>query len=214
VRFLNRSQLIRLLVAVICCEPLVRAAATPFTSSPWPIYLLTPFRVDGLAAVSLLTIVLEQKQTAAVLTRWSGLLFAASAGLLLALLASGSFDWTLNSIWFNAAGYSLTALVGVSLIAYVALHGSSALSRFLERPPLVLIGRISYGLYLFHLLALVVVSRWSEALGIHHLRMLTPVTFAPAAAFSWASYVFYEQRMIRWGHALTERSKSPAVAAG
>jgi peptidoglycan/LPS O-acetylase OafA/YrhL len=63
VRFLTRKHLIWVLTAIVTGEPIFRAASTPWMTSFWPIYFLTPFRLDGLAAGSLLAIMLERDRT-------------------------------------------------------------------------------------------------------------------------------------------------------
>ena len=72
IRFLDRRRIIQMLVVVLAVEPILRAAVTPFVSSYHPIFYLTPFQLDGLAAGSLLALLLEDEGHTAQLKNWSG----------------------------------------------------------------------------------------------------------------------------------------------
>lgn len=81
-------------------------------------------------------------------------LMLAAAGLLISVLAAGGRilgfvapDWYWS---FTLFGY---ALIDLALLAYVALGKPVApVAKILQARPVVYIGRISYGLYLYHLL--------------------------------------------------------------
>jgi len=62
-RFLSRRHLIQFLVALSDSEPIPARAFTPVFNSIWPIYFLTPFQLDGLAAGSLLAVLLKDAAT-------------------------------------------------------------------------------------------------------------------------------------------------------
>ncbi len=52
--------------------------------------------------------------------------------------------------WLNQWGYTVVALVAAALIAGVALDVTSPVGKLLSLTPLVALGRISYGVYLWH----------------------------------------------------------------
>jgi peptidoglycan/LPS O-acetylase OafA/YrhL len=199
VRFLDRRQLIQLLVALLIIEPILRAAFTPVFDSMWPIYFLTPFQLDGLAAGSLLAVLLEDAAATEWLRQWSG----KAALLLLVLLAALSripaFNVGANSIAFNSLGYSLVSLVAASLIVYVLLQPQAIISKTLNVPFVVFLGTISYGIYLFHALGIDLAVRTGSSLGIFHIHRLAGLALLPVVAFSWLSFKFYEQPIINWG---------------
>jgi peptidoglycan/LPS O-acetylase OafA/YrhL len=80
------------------------------------------------------------------------------------------------------------------VIGHVTMHTRSALSRVLALPPLPAIGRISYGLYLFHWPVFNLVHglsiRWSGA-------SYTAVAFALTFAVATGSYLLVERRALR-----------------
>ena len=61
---LSRRTLMRLLTALLLVEPMLRGVATHWFTGPGPIYVLTPFRLDGLAIGSLLALMLESEELA------------------------------------------------------------------------------------------------------------------------------------------------------
>ena len=192
VRFLSRRALIRLLVAVLIAEPLLRAAATPLPHSWDFMYFFTPFRLDGLCLGSLLAMVMESAQGRERVGRWSGVACCAFALLALRPLASREPG---PGLAFNSLIYSVVALGAASLIGYVISHPRSLAARILGWRGLAFTGGISYGLYLYQ------VPVRSLFLNRYHLTfhrtfwLDTPVVFAAA----WLSFQFYEKPLILWG---------------
>jgi peptidoglycan/LPS O-acetylase OafA/YrhL len=71
--------------------------------------------------------------------------------------------------------------------------------------PIVFLGAISYGFYLFHLIVFEAAKQFAaehNPNNPHHLLAL-PV-FAIAALLSWLSFTAYERPIIRWGHQHTK----------
>jgi peptidoglycan/LPS O-acetylase OafA/YrhL len=199
IRFLNRKQLIRLLLCLLVAGPLLRAAFTPVFSSFWTIYYLTPFQLDGLAVGSLLALLLEEPSTTEWLRLWSGRLLPVSLALFAGASFLPAFHRDVNSVAFNSVGYSLIALVAASFIAYVLLRPGSVFSKVLGAPVMAFFGRISYGMYLFHLLGIEIAEQVGEAYGIHHPARLAILSVLPVTALSWLSFRFYEEPLIKWG---------------
>jgi peptidoglycan/LPS O-acetylase OafA/YrhL len=199
IRFLNRRHLIQLLVVLLMVEPILRAVFTPVFDSMWPIYFLTPFQLDGLAAGSLLAVLLEDAATTEWLRQWSGKVALLLLVLLTALGRIPAFNVGANSIAFNSLGYSLVSLAAASLIVYVLLQPQAIVSKTLRIPFVVFLGTISYGIYLFHVLGIDLAVRTGSRLGILHLHRLAGLALVPVVIFSWLSFKFYEQPIINWG---------------
>jgi peptidoglycan/LPS O-acetylase OafA/YrhL len=202
VRFLNRQRLIALSIAMLCVEPILRGIATLFAHSFEPIYYLTVFRLDGLAAGALLALAIEHGAVVAWFKKWSGTWAVGLLAVLGASMAIKSFGREQNSISFNSIGYSLLVACCFFIVAYVFFREDSLLSRLLSLRPLVFLGTISYGFYLFHLIVFEAIKKFASAHGIgnsHHLLALP--TFAIAVFLSWLSFTAYERPIIRWGHA-------------
>jgi peptidoglycan/LPS O-acetylase OafA/YrhL len=204
VRFLNRRQLIRLLIVVLAIEPLVRAPATPFFPTFWPIFFLTPFQLDGLAAGCLLSLILEsQTATEWLRLRCLRLLFASLSVFSICSLLP-SFHREANSILFNSLGYSLIVAVAASFIALILLRPENLASKTLASSNIVFIGTISYGIYLFHTIIMTLSGELLQAIGFYHQRTVAPLTIAVIVALSWFSFKYCEQPIIRWGRSRAE----------
>ncbi len=200
IRYLNRDQLLKLIGVILVIEPIARGALTPFIRTYLPVYYLTPFRLDGLAAGSLLALLLEDPRAKDFLTRWSGKAAAILCIALVVLFTRPSFQREANSWWFNSTGYSLIAASCFFVLAYVYLHENAGLSRFFSLRPIVFIGTISYGLYLFSPIVMVRLDQLSIRWGYPHRHRLSPITLAIAVLVSWLSFRFYEKPIISWGH--------------
>jgi peptidoglycan/LPS O-acetylase OafA/YrhL len=103
-----------------------------------------------------------------------------------------------------ALGAILVPIAAVVLILHV-VYSSSAVRRVLEYPPFVYIGRISYGIYLFHApIAFYLASR----VGTNPIARL--LFFVPAIiVFASASYFFVERPFLRWKYSKRAAPASP-----
>ena len=213
IRFLSRRHLIQLLIGLLIFEPILRAAFTPVFPTMWPIYFLTPFQLDGLAAGSLLAILLEDAAITERLRVWSGKIALLILVLFLAFDRIPTFNVDANSIVFNSLGYSMVSLAAASLILYVLLQPQAIISKTLSIPFLVFLGTISYGIYLFHVLGIDLVVQIGSRLGIFHFHRLAGAAVPLVVAFSWLSFKFYEEPIMNWGRRraayLTMSSRKP-----
>jgi peptidoglycan/LPS O-acetylase OafA/YrhL len=201
----------RLTLSVIVLSPLLRAAATPFFHTHFPIYFLSVFRADGLCAGALIAIfqtepsswrVLSHKRTAATVTACSALFF----GLLTAM---PSFRTGSNSVLFNALGYSLISwsFFGVLILALTLTEGIALTA--LTWPPFRSLGRISYSFYLWHWAVLLLLSQ-----RIQSAPLLALSGFAFTAAIASVSWHFIESPILRTRFASFEtRTAIPSRAA-
>jgi peptidoglycan/LPS O-acetylase OafA/YrhL len=205
VRYLRRENLIRLLACVLIAEPLLRAILSAHFSTMEPIYYLTPFRLDGLAAGSLLAVSIESPKAAEAWKKWSfaALPLSLVAFITLSITLSNTFNRDANTVLFNSLGYSLMALLSLSFVTYVYLNQDSIVSRLLASRALVFVGTISYGIYLFHPTVLAIAERLA---GVHTFPV-DPVMAhklfwfdLPATLLiAWVSFRLYEKPITLWG---------------
>lgn len=130
-------------LVMVCTAWVVRAAMEALGASPAALWLNTFAWLDAIGAGALLAVFCY------------GRLPELRAGVRAALLLAGPAVWVTGSCLFVlGAPFALTAplnIGGASLMLWGALGG-----RLLTSRPLVFLGRISYGLYVFHAAALYV----------------------------------------------------------
>lgn len=215
IRYLNRTQLLWFLSSLLLFEPVLRALFSPVFHTHWPIYFLTPFQLDGLAAGSLLAVLIEDPEIRDRIAAWTSKLWLPGILVFLFLSHFPIFQRNSNTLLFNSLGYSIVTFVAVTTISFVLLHEDTFVSRILGSRIFVFFGSISYGFYLFHLIGLLLpkwIAPYIYVHGKYHPARLIPFTLIPITLFSWLSYRFYETPIIRWGrkkaHELELRSKN------
>jgi peptidoglycan/LPS O-acetylase OafA/YrhL len=213
VKRLDREGLLRVSCSIVLVSPFVRILATALFHHYWgvnhnwdnPIFLLTPFRIDGLAAGAALALLLEDGRCPAMLLRWSG-----SASFLIAALFLGleffvkSFRRTADTELFNGFGYSLVVFAAFFLLSYLVLVPNSMLTKLLSSRILVFVGTISYGFYLFQELVKDVLQSFLGASASHIFLFLPDL--AITATLATISFYFFEKPIMRLGKAWLLRS--------
>jgi peptidoglycan/LPS O-acetylase OafA/YrhL len=194
VLLLSRRRLMWLLAGVLIAEPILRALATPHFSTFEAIYSFTPFQLDSLAAGSLLALVTEGGE----------LRYQREAGWLVLALLPGLALCTVpyrdtNSAIWNAAAYSYLALLFVAFVAWVISLESGFFYNLMSSRPLAYLGRISYGVYLYHIPVSAV---------MHRLALGFPLDMLPTFVLAALSYHFIETPII----AYSKRVFRPIVA--
>jgi peptidoglycan/LPS O-acetylase OafA/YrhL len=206
VRFLSIARLKTVLLATICLAPLLRTALLLLLSpaSRSGVSLWMPCRADSLAIGVLAALLWRQ----GVIQNW----YAAHRTMfyvILALLASALPVFTKwlfapDAFWMASLGLSWLAFLYVGLLLWCLLEPRGLWSRFLQWSFLREMGRLSYCIYLIHLLLL----------GLCHalLRHQRPsIATFPAASISLLallltlllaklSWHFFEHPLIHRGH--------------
>jgi peptidoglycan/LPS O-acetylase OafA/YrhL len=206
VLFTSERTLMWIAAAMIVVTPLLRALATPWFSSFWPIYYLTPFRMDLLCAGALMAMLIRRDShffdkyfTHAVI----GVLIAFAA--LTALHMHFPRFRAANTPLSNAALYSIS-LVLCSSMVIVAIAGGRYVNKVLSHPVLVYIGTISYTFYLVHLSILYLL--WN--LPISHLAAAA-CGLILTLAYASACWFLFEKRLTRGRRASVPDSVSNAA---
>jgi peptidoglycan/LPS O-acetylase OafA/YrhL len=101
--------------------------------------------------------------------------------------------------WYRG-GFTVAAVLGAALVA-AAREGGGALVRLLSLPPLRALGKISYGVYLWHV---PVLRKLQGAIPLPE-----PLGFVAAASLAigiaWLSYRFVERPVLAW----RDRARTP-----
>jgi peptidoglycan/LPS O-acetylase OafA/YrhL len=215
VRSMRRDSLLRLSITIVVLSPFVRMLGTLAFRHWWnantgwdnPIFLLTPFRIDGLAAGSALALLVEDGRHPVFLSRWSGTASLAAATVFLMLeLLDKSFRRTTNSILFNGFGYSLVVLASFFLVSFLILKPQSPLARILSWRPAVFIGTISYSFYLYQEAVIIAVRSF---MGNHvSLKLLFLPDFLLTTLLATMSFFLVEKQVIAKGQIWLKQSKA------
>lgn len=204
VRTLKPPALPWLALGLVCAAPLLRLAGIAFyPGHSLAVHVLMPMRVDALALGALVAWVLRAGQPRGF---WTGLfrLWPHSLGLGLALLAGLTLLRAKEGSEFMAAGgYTLLALVFALIVAVVAGVRPAGFNRLLAWRPLVLLGRHSYFLYLWHGLLGLGLIRWWGGPRFQINSLSAGCIILGAVALTWlaagVSWRFFESPLIRWG---------------
>jgi peptidoglycan/LPS O-acetylase OafA/YrhL len=173
--------------------PISRALVTPFTSSHFFVYFLTPFRMDLLCAGSLVALAWRRDPTRFSRWRTSAMLVGVAAGLGIAVLSRlPQFRTSANSILFNSVGYSLSVVFfSAVLMVSLGLNARGLISRFLNSPGLRYIGQISYSMYLVHMAMIILTSSLTT-----NLSLRIGLALALTIVYSALSWQFMESRFL------------------
>ena len=164
----------------------------------WMQHLL-PFRMDALLIGAILALVLRGPQSDSWQRSCKWLFLVATAIVIVISVTSPSPD----SPWFNTVGLSSVAIASAGLIG-ATLRSSSIAYRIFHLRPLQILGKYSYGFYVYHLI-------WGEAWS-HLERVLAPrlhssvaasaivdvTSFAATFVVAKLSYDYFEVRFLRW----------------
>jgi len=197
-------------VAVVCAViilagPAARVFARDSMMQPLPIYVLSWFRLDGLAVGALLAVA-QRRGLLPSLDRWAPAMVIAGVTGIIAVSILGGHTW-----WWNRPmqqfGYSLIALTGgAMLVSAVNRPADSLWPRLLSAGWLRAFGKYSYGLYLLHTPVMRAVREYVfnpedyETLAIAPWIgqvLYYPMAAAPAFALAWLSWRLFEAPILR-----------------
>ncbi len=181
-----------------------RVAASMAGVSPTTIFVLTPFRLDGLCIGAFIAVVARQPGGPALLKRW----IRPVAGVAGALLV-GSFAFNrLTEAWVEiqrpVRSALLLVLLATLLLTALTAPATSWVARVFTSRPMAFLGKYSYGLYVFHhFFSYWFMTRKTEFVvagwvGSHTLAVLlqAAVGMAASAAVAYLSFELFEKRFL------------------
>ena len=214
--------LIAVSLAVALVALLARVGGTLIGMNWWTLYVLTPFRLDGLALGAFLAVMVRQPggldRLARALPR-----VAVSACVLVVV----TFTWTqlvsrqgLEVVGAIRAGLVLLMLACLLVWALVAPE-QSITSRFFCSPAMMFLGTYSYGLYVYHhfISHYLTVHRTelvlADWLGSHGAAVALQATLGASASLilAYLSYEYFEKRFLALKRRF-EPAKQPAPYRG
>jgi peptidoglycan/LPS O-acetylase OafA/YrhL len=170
VAWLSKQHLRWILIGAILFSPVTRIITFYAMPNNFYIqYVLLPCHCEGLALGALLAIRLRSgpwKISKLWLSVWTALLMgAACAGSLLSTWGTHNQAWASN--WDRTAGYSVSSAGCACLVLWLVCFRESSYTRVLRLGPVRYLGRICYGVYLLHPLALWIVLELIKKQKLH-----------------------------------------------
>lgn len=194
-------RLVALLCAVILvAEPVARIDARANDYPVLWIYVLTWYRLDGLAIGALLALA-QRRGLLPLLDHWVPVVVILGVAGIIACTILGGHTWWWNR-WMQQYGYSLiAATAGAMLVGAVHRPAGSLWPRMLSAGWLRAFGKHSYGLYLIHLPVMRAVREYVFNPEEYETLAIAPwigqvlfygVAAAPSFALAWLSWRLFE----------------------
>jgi peptidoglycan/LPS O-acetylase OafA/YrhL len=198
--------LIAMSLATALCAMLARLTGSLMGLSWWTTYVLTPFRLDGLALGAFLAVMARQRGGLEGLGRALPPAVAVAGGLV-----GVTFVWTrlvsrqeLALVLPMRAALILVLLACLLVWAVIAPE-RSVISRFFRSRAMVFLGTYSYGLYVYHhFISYYLASNRTELelahwLGSHTAAVALQASLGVSAslAVAYLSYELFEKRFLR-----------------
>ncbi len=167
---LRRDHLRRLLIGAIVLSPILRVAGYLWQpDNPFLQYVQLPTHCEGIALGALIAIRFRSgpwKISRPLLTAATGLLLGiATAGSVLSTWGTRNQAW--GSTWDRLAGYSISSFGCACLVLWLVCYRGSRHTGWLRIPPFRYLGKISYGVYMLHPIALWIVIESGKKGFIH-----------------------------------------------
>jgi peptidoglycan/LPS O-acetylase OafA/YrhL len=194
-----------LCASIIVAEPVARIFARESGMQALPIYVLTWFRLDGLAVGALLAVA-HRRGLFPSLDRWVPAIVIAGVASLVVFTIMGGHTWWWNR-WMQQYGYSVIAIVGgAMLVGAVNRPADSWWPRTLSAGWLRSFGKYSYAMYLIHAPVMRAVREWvfnPEEFAIYGIApwnaqvLFYVAATVPTFALAWLSWHFFEGPILR-----------------
>jgi peptidoglycan/LPS O-acetylase OafA/YrhL len=199
----SRRTLLRICLLIVAALPFLRALSlhwVPEVTGHRMLYFNTFARADTLLAGAAIALLLRGPTMPVDLLRRSAMPAAIGAPLVLAMCLWSATHYGLvlhQDTIVETIGYTLIALAASGMLV-LALDSSTRLNLLLGLKPLRYLGRISYGMYIFHALLGPIFSASEPSFVRHHVTFLfLPVAFLCIAAIASLSFRYLESPFLR-----------------
>ena len=191
-------------IGCIVAAPLARVLLLGLTNNPYVVVATLPAQIDALGVGAALALVQRMGAPAAIIRRAATIaVIAGSTALVVLVIAGGGLEtFAVSRTWASAPvnALLLSAFVAVfgGVVAFTVFGRTPA--RALEWPPLVHLGRISYGIYIYNPLAMFVgATLLAVAQPIIPASPALQAAFGPALTyvFALASWRYLETPILR-----------------
>ncbi len=188
--------------------------ATPSMRSLDRIYYGTDTRIDTILVGCATALALREESLQAFFRRLAAWPWFTTAAIAVALVA---FGWTTGGAFkggwrASTVGFSLIAVTTAAVVVAVFFQPQSLLARCLAWPPMVFVGKISYGIYLFHdplwdALGRLMGLRFGQVGTLPQEITALLLVFFGSVAIAWVHFVVVEKRFLAWRDRMDARRK-------
>ncbi len=183
--------------ALIALEPVARNLALARGADTTAVYVVTWFRLDGLATGALLAW-LVRRDWLATLVPWAPTVaLAGLVGIVMVVIDGGDSWWWQPAM--QRVGYSLLALTAGGALVMAIAPGDGIWQRMMSAGWLRAFGKYSYCLYLIHLPVMRALREWIFDPGDYSMfapwlgqALFYVVATAPAFGLAWVSWRVFE----------------------
>ncbi len=219
----SRRALIRICIAVIAAAPFLRlllvlVMPTHILANEF-LYRMTFSQADGFLIGGLVALLMRGPQESSVLRSAPALLWGGLAALGLACVFNQGLHFRAigpAEPWMSVYGFTLLDITAAGLILS-SLQPRSLVFRVMTLPPLRVLGRYSYGFYVYHVLLAPFLSKVMPALDLTapkhvlYARMIFGwiIDFLAILAVSAASFHWIEAPFLRLKGRFATRHKNP-----
>jgi len=198
----SSRHLFKLSIGLIITSILSRLLILHFTQNPFLDFSTLFSNFDTLALGTLLAIYDDHQ----VFVRLRIPAFLISTLLLLISIYSIGYSklWTPVQWTFTGFGPFFLSILGFFFftLLMVILHAPQWLLSWIDKPPIAFIGKISYGIYIYHSMVIIVVNKavtWAlyPANGPIANVIVSFVSITLTIFLSWLSYRYFEQKFLR-----------------
>ncbi len=221
----DRLRLVHICIVVVLLGPILRgllwAIVSPNLLSIGLLYRLTPTQCDAFLLGGLMALWMRGPEKDRLLQHGNKILCASLILLAAAYLANNGFhmrDLDATSPWMSTYGITLVNMSAAGLILCSLRPGSFFFRMNITRP-LRMVGRYSYGVYVYHVLLLPFLYHYgsppnpsrSPRLHIVHAVLMVPLYFFIVLAVSAGSYHFLERPFLTMKDRFTTRHNNPGA---
>jgi peptidoglycan/LPS O-acetylase OafA/YrhL len=218
VAWLRKEHLRWILIGAIVMSPILRVITYfAIPNNPYFQYVELPCHCEGLALGALMAIRFRSgpwEISKLWLTFWTTVLLGgACAGSILSTWGTHNQGW--GSHWDRTAGYSISSAGCACLVLWLICFRDSKYTQWLRLAPLRYLGKISYGVYLLHPLAMWVILELIKKRLIHYHKddpLFVIEGIGLSLVFAAVSWQFFESPILKLKDRVT-RSRGPMLAA-
>ncbi len=215
VRLLSIRLLTIFLACVIVAAPLLRIVLLARHADPWLVSVLMPCRADSLAIGMLAAVFWRREQFREWLSNQSAMLYTILAVLFAGVAALWKWSPESQTLGMETIGFTWLAAFYVVVLLLALVRREGPIARLARMAWLRELGRISYCVYIIHLVVNVVchsfLRRASPATADWRGTAVTLFSAIATVCIAWISWKVFEGPLLRLGHSFKYRPAAGMV---